>query len=668
MQTAICILASLFTYQGTVVLPHDPATGLVGISPTNGVMYSSTTVKMANPPVLEPGQVVSVSEDIRIEGRRTDRFITDIKVVGQGRPPTFTPVTASTLNSGKAVGRFVSFRGIVQDVFRDDTDDRFVFAYISDGDSLVFWAGACKDSDSRLGGLVGAEVEASGIALSGDFAARRNFGPSIVSTSMKSLVVLSRPSKGLFDAPDIAAIEHAPPSDIAFKPRHQASGRVLSVLDPKTFLLLRTKTDNASTPAHPAFEGTQGRGDHAFTTVHLAFEGPPGLDDYVDVVGFPESDLYTINLARAAWRKSETPPPPSAAEAPTEYTMARLFRDVAGVATPSAQLHGKLLKIRGVIRRLPLPDDPVNTALVESSGHFLEISPGLSASLFDGLEIGSSIAVTGIAFIEKEHWRPHLRIPRILHTTLVPRGPADIEVVSGPPFWTPLKFLALIAALAVAVVVALLRNQTIRRLSEERVNERTRLAAELHDTIAQNLTGAAIQLETAEALASDGPAGLKRILASAVKVMHVSREELRDCIWDLRNQTLDEKRVEDALRRALLPHLCGTNLRIRFPVSRADISDRSAHAAVSVTRELVSNAIHHGRSMNISIAGALEGDKLRFSVSDDGDGFDVEHAPGPRDGHFGLSGIRERVRKLGGTFSVKSRPGNGTKATITLPR
>ena len=648
MQTIIVIFAALFTYRGTVVLPHDPATGLVGISHTNGAVYGSTTIKMPNPPVLEPGQIVSVLEDIRKTGRRTDRFITNVQIVGKRLPPTFTPVTAKALNGGKAVGQLVSFKGIVQDVFRDDIDDRFIFASISDGDSLVFWAGACKDSDGELGNLIGAEVEASGFAVSGDFTARRNFGPSIVSTSMKSLAVLSRPAKDLFDAPDMAGIEHVPPSDIAFRPRHRTSGQVLSVLDSRTFLIRRA--------------------NDMFATVHLAFEGTPGLGDFVDVVGYPESDLYTINIARAAWRKSKTPPCPYTPESPAEYTMAKIFRDVAGVTTPNAQLHGKLLKIRGTVRRLPLPDDPVNTALVEFDGYFLEISPGLSTHLFDGLEIGSTVAITGIAFIEKEHWRPHLRIPRILRTTLVPRGPEDIEVVSRPPFWTPLKFLALTTALIAALVAALLRNRTMRHLSEERIKERTRLAAELHDPIAQNLTGAAIQLETAEALADNGPAGLKRILASAVKIMHVSREELRDCIWDLRNHTLDEKRFEDALRRTLLPHLCGTRLKIRFPVNRADVSDRSAHAAVSVTRELVSNSIHHGHPNLISIAGALESGKVIFSVSDDGVGFDVEDAPGPRDGHFGLSGIRERVRKLGGMFSIKSKPGLGTKATITLPR
>ena len=63
-----------------------------------------------------------------------------------------------------------------------------------------------------------------------------------------------------------------------------------------------------------------------------------------------------------------------------------------------------------------------------------------------------------------------------------------------------------------------------------------------------------------------------------------------------------------------------------------------------------------------------EGDKLVFSVSDDGCGFDAEHVPGPRDGHFGLIGIRERVRKLNGSFNIRSKPGVGTKATIELPR
>ena len=649
MQLIICIFASIFSYQCMIALPHDPATGKVGIIPTNGAICESAMVKMANPPVLKLGQLVSVSGDIQIDGRNTYRFITDLRIIGQGQPPKFEPVTAKTLNSGKAVGRLVSFKGVVQDVFRDDIDD-YVFASISDGDSLVFWAGASKADDSQLKDIIGATVEASGIALSGDFTARRKFGPTISSTSLESLAILSRARKSLFDAPNIDALDHTPPSDIAFQPRHRASGTVLAILDDQTFLIRRT--------------------NDTFTTVHLAFAGVPSRGDFVDAVGFPESDLYSINLSRAAWRKSDTPSSALARDKDIDkihdYSTSPQGEWI--LRAPRASHHGYLLKIRGIVRHLPVPGDPANTALIESDGHFLEINPGLSKNLFDGLELGSTIAVTGIAFIEKEHWRPNLIFPKVLHTSLVPRGPEDIEIISGPPFWTPFKFLMLIAALIAVVIAMLLRNRTIRRLSDERIKERTRLAAELHDTIAQNLTGAAIQLETAEALASSGPGRLKQILASAVKILHVSREELRDCIWDLRNQTLDEKHVEDAIRRTLLPHLCGTRLKIRFPVNRADISDRSAHAVVNIARELVANAIHHGHPSVISIAGTLDGDILKFSVVDDGCGFDVAHAPGPKDGHFGLTGIRERIRKLNGTFDITSKDGIGTKATIALPR
>lgn len=647
MQAAICIFASIFSYQGTVALPHDLDTGKVGIIPTNSAICESTIVKMANPPALRPGQIVSVSGNIQIDGRNTYRFITDVKIIGQGRPPKFTPVTAEILNSGNVIGRLVSFRGVVQDVFRDDIDN-YVFASISDGGSLVFWAGACKASDSQLKEIIGATVEASGIAVSGDFSARRKFGPTISSTSLESLAVISGPSKSLFDAPDITELEHSPPSDIAFQPRHRTSGTVLAILDAQTFLIRRT--------------------NDMFTTIHLAFADTPRRGDFVDAVGFPESDLYSINLFRAAWRKSKTPPPALACGKDSEkiYDYKKPPIDGWHLRIPRASHHGYLLKIRGIVRHLPVPGEPANTALIESDGHFLEINPGLSKHLFDELKLGATVAITGIAFIEKEHWRPNLIFPRVLHTSLLPRGPEDIEVISGPPFWTPLKFLLLIAFLVAMVVSALLRNRTVQRLSEERVKERTRLAAELHDTIAQNLTGVAIQLETAEALAANGPGRLRQILAFAVKIMHVNREELRDCIWDLRNRTLDEKHVEDAIRRTLLPHLCGTRLKIRFPVSRADISDRSVHAAVSITRELVSNAIHHGHPDTISIAGTLEGGMLRFSVADDGCGFDVEHAPGPKDGHFGLTGIRERVRKLNGELKIDSAPGKGAKITLSL--
>ena len=344
---------------------------------------------------------------------------------------------------------------------------------------------------------------------------------------------------------------------------------------------------NASAPRGFASTGPSSRCASSATdrlsTIQLAQGEPPVCGEAVEVVGFPQSDFFTLNLARAFWRKADEPRDDAASSAPLGCDI----RDL--VPEPGSRLHGRLVRIAGTIRRIPLPDEPNGCALIEDNGRILDVNPGMVTNAFDQVELGSRISVTGVAVIEKEYWRANLSLPQVKKAMLVLRGADDIRVFAGPPFWTPAKFLSVIVILSLLILAILLRNRTNQKLAEERINERTRLAAELHDTIAQNLAGAAIQLETAEAMSANGPEKLRRILALAVKIMHVSREELRDCIWDLRNRTLDEKHLADAFRRTLAPYLCETALRIRFPVNRDDVSDRSVHAALSITRELVAS-------------------------------------------------------------------------------
>ena len=99
---------------------------------------------------------------------------------------------------------------------------------------------------------------------------------------------------------------------------------------------------------------------------------------------------------------------------------------------------------------------------------------------------------------------------------------------------------------------------------------------------------------------------------------------------------------------------------------RQSLSDDTAHALLRIIRELVSNAVRHGRARRIQIAGCLDGGKIAFSVSDDGCGFDPDRLPGVGEGHFGLQGVRERVASQGGTITVESRPGAGTRVAVTL--
>ena len=103
-------------------------------------------------------------------------------------------------------------------------------------------------------------------------------------------------------------------------------------------------------------------------------------------------------------------------------------------------------------------------------------------------------------------------------------------------------------------------------------------------------------------------------------------------------------------------------------IDRSLMDDSTAHAVLRILRELAANAVAHGKAANVWVACEDKGRELRFTVSDDGCGFNSSSCPGQNEGHFGLSGIRERVKRLEGAFEIKSATGKGTVATMTLAK
>lgn len=251
------------------------------------------------------------------------------------------------------------------------------------------------------------------------------------------------------------------------------------------------------------------------------------------------------------------------------------------------------------------------------------------------------------------------------------------------PWWLHTELLAIIGLLLAGLAtmsawnlsIRIVSRQRARRLLQEeiahartrlKVEERTELAVEIHDSVSQALTGIALQLEAALATGRQDPARAEKSLATASQMLASCRRELRGCLWDLRTRTFEEHDLTEALVQTLAPHLKDVRAHVRFNVSRSRLSESTTHAIIKIVRELTVNAIRHGRATTLRIAGEMTGDVIRFSVSDNGCGFDAATAPGPRDGHFGLQGIRERLRKYGGSLTLAAnRP--GTKATVTLP-
>ena len=258
-----------------------------------------------------------------------------------------------------------------------------------------------------------------------------------------------------------------------------------------------------------------------------------------------------------------------------------------------------------------------------------------------------------------------------------------MKILSKAPWWTPLRLLGVIASLLAALAAILVWNVALHRIAERRglqlfrsqiaqtttalkVEERTRLAVELHDAISQNLSGASMRIDAARKLLEHNRDKAARQLDIASNTLGSCREELRNCIWDLRNEALDERDMNVAIRRTLARHLGETTLSVRFNIPRVKLTDNTANVILSIIRELSVNAIRHGHATEIKVAGSIDQSRLLFSVRDNGSGFDPQNSPGTLEGHFGLQGIRERLKRLSGTLKLESRPGMGTKAVVEL--
>ena len=202
--------------------------------------------------------------------------------------------------------------------------------------------------------------------------------------------------------------------------------------------------------------------------------------------------------------------------------------------------------------------------------------------------------------------------------------------------------------------------------SELKFLERSNLAVELHDAISQYLTGIALELRTVDAFAEEMPADAHRHLSVASRTLASCRDELRNCLWDLRHNTLEINDLAEAIRTTVAPHVGAARLVVRTDVARKALPENVAHAVLQIVRELAANAVRHGKATEIRIAGALDGNVLRISVRDNGRGFSPDAAPGMEEGHFGLLGVRERAEKFKGSLDIESAPGKGTRITASL--
>lgn len=195
--------------------------------------------------------------------------------------------------------------------------------------------------------------------------------------------------------------------------------------------------------------------------------------------------------------------------------------------------------------------------------------------------------------------------------------------------------------------------------------DRQWLAAELHDGLVQDITGAQMQLE---ALVYSGKIGSDEARVGVLKAVALLRkavDEARRVILGLRPPALDEIGLIGAIK-LLLNEDDGSGLKIRF---RADIAFRRLDPRLEtgiyrIVQEAVNNIRRHSKADRAEVRLAQIGNRIELVIRDSGVGFDPA---GIRDKCFGVRGILERARLLGGSARVDSLPGKGTRIAVSLP-
>ena len=203
-------------------------------------------------------------------------------------------------------------------------------------------------------------------------------------------------------------------------------------------------------------------------------------------------------------------------------------------------------------------------------------------------------------------------------------------------------------------------------------NERQRMARELHDTLSQGLAGLILQLEAADAhLANNRNDKAQSIVGNAMGQARLTLADARRAIDDLRQSSLDD--LESALRLEISRFTDATGIpcifhadQISSPQGTPPLPDPVKETILRSVAEALTNIANHARAQNVEVNVRMKDKSLSLTIQDDGQGFDASAIPS---GHYGILGIKERVRLVNGRFEIQSENGKGTtlKIQIMLP-
>jgi signal transduction histidine kinase len=655
--------------RGVVTFAYPEEVGEFVIEDVSGGLYISAGDPEWNrkpPPVASLVEVTGVTGE---GGYAPVVRVRAVEILGQVELPLARPATANQLLTGRFDSRRVEIRGVVRHVIQRDRVESFALELAGEfGRVTVFSleAGGIAAND-----LIDAEVIVRGVCFPFFNERAQVAGARLEMASAREIEITRPPAAEPFSTPLVSLDRLQPFSPEGMNFHRQRIRGTVTLVNPGNYLYLQD-------------------GNHA-VRVNLAERSPVEVGDRVEAVGFPGVRTRFVEWQQAILKKTGVAPVP----APVAISPNLVLLPASRIEDRARNdWDGRLISLTGRLEKVESLKNGARQLFMDCDGHVVAVlldRPD-SGGPIDALRPGSTIAATGICMVDYSETWPTLDYVDPTGMSLLLRRSDDVTVLQAASWWTPVRLrLALGGILAILLAslawVMSLRRQVIRRTaalaSETRarrdaevefdatLRERERMAVDLHDTVEQALTGVSYQLVISEALYETEPQRSMQHFDLAKQFLAQSREEVRRSVWNLRAQALNGRQLAEVLRdvAASLSTRNPVQTRVTVNGEERELPDFIAGHLLLLAQESMTNAIKHGQPKSIHITLEFDETSVELRVHDDGTGFDPGQAPGLTEGHLGLQGMRERMKRLGGVVKVESSPGQGTtiRARVPLP-